>query len=49
MLRAGDVVIMDNLGSHRGKQVRQAIRQAGVRFIFLPKYSPEATRPAISR
>jgi transposase len=40
-LRAGDVVIMDNLGSHRGKRVRQAIRQAGARLIFLPKYSPD--------
>jgi transposase len=40
-LGAGDVVIMDNLGSHRGKLVRQAIRQAGARLIFLPKYSPD--------
>ena len=40
-LRPGDVVIMDNLGSHRGKLVRQAIRQAGARLIFLPKYSPD--------
>jgi len=40
-LRAGDVVIMDNLGSHRGKLVRRAIRQAGARLLFLPKYSPD--------
>ncbi len=40
-LRAGDVVVMDNLGSHRGKRVRQAIRQAGARLVFLPKYSPD--------
>jgi transposase len=40
-LKPGDVVIMDNLGSHRGKQVRQAIRQAGAKLIFLPKYSPD--------
>lgn len=40
-LRPGDVVIMDNLGSHRGKAVRQAIRRAGAKLIFLPKYSPD--------
>ncbi|MGH7880470.1 MAG: IS630 family transposase, partial [Candidatus Binataceae bacterium] len=40
-LKEGDVVIMDNLGSHRGKAVRKAIRQAGARLLFLPKYSPD--------
>ena len=40
-LSPGDVVVLDNLGSHRGKQVRQAIRRAGARLIFLPKYSPD--------
>ncbi len=40
-LAAGDVVIMDNLGSHRGKPVRRAIRAAGARLLFLPKYSPD--------
>jgi transposase len=40
-LKAGDIVIMDNLGSHRGKLVRQAIRRAGARLLFLPKYSPD--------
>ena len=40
-LKPGDVVIMDNLGSHRGKLVRQAIRQAGAKLLFLPKYSPD--------
>jgi transposase len=40
-LKAGDVVIMDNLGSHRGKAVRRAIRAAGARLVFLPKYSPD--------
>jgi putative transposase len=40
-LSPGDVVIMDNLGSHRGKLVRRAIRQAGARLLFLPKYSPD--------
>ena len=40
-LRTGDVVIMDNLGSHKGRAVRQTIRQAGARLILLPKYSPD--------
>ena len=32
---------MDNLGSHKGKAVRQAIRAVGAKLIFLPKYSPD--------
>lgn len=40
-LLAGDVVIMDNLGSHKGHAVRQAIRQTGARLFLLPKYSPD--------
>ena len=40
-LRPGDVVVMDNLGSHKGKAVRRAIRQAGAHLIFLPPYSPD--------
>lgn len=40
-LRRGDIVIMDNLGSHRGKAVRQLIRAAGAKLFFLPKYSPD--------
>jgi transposase len=40
-LRPGDIVVMDNLGSHRGRRVRQAIRQAGAKLLFLPKYSPD--------
>ena len=40
-LKPGQIVIMDNLGSHRGKAVRQAIRQAGAKLLFLPKYSPD--------
>jgi transposase len=37
----GDIVIMDNLGSHKAKAVRQAIRKAGAKLVFLPKYSPD--------
>ena len=40
-LRPGDIVIMDNLGSHKSKAVRQAIRAVGARLLFLPKYSPD--------
>ena len=40
-LKPGDVVILDNLGSHKGKAVRQAIRAVGAKRIFLPKYSPD--------
>ena len=40
-LKPGDIVIVDNLGSHRGKAVRRAIRSAGAKLFFLPKYSPD--------
>jgi transposase len=40
-LAPGDVVIMDNLGSHKGAAVRQAIRSAGAKLLFLPPYSPD--------
>ena len=40
-LRPGDIVIMDNLGSHRGKIIRRLIRSAGAKLFLLPKYSPD--------
>ncbi len=40
-LAPGDIVIMDNLGSHKGKAVRDAIRGAGAKLFFLPPYSPD--------
>jgi transposase len=40
-LRKGDIVIMDNLGSHKGKAVRELIRSTGAKLFFLPKYSPD--------
>lgn len=40
-LRAGDIVIMDNLGSHKSVAVRQLIKEAGARLWFLPPYSPD--------
>jgi transposase len=40
-LSLGDVVIMDNLGSHKGTQVRASIETAGARLLYLPPYSPD--------
>jgi transposase len=40
-LRPGDVVIMDNLGSHKSAAVRAAIAAAGAELRFLPPYSPD--------
>ncbi|KAA0122175.1 IS630 family transposase [Methylobacterium sp. P1-11] len=40
-LAPGDVVIMDNLGSHKGPAVRAAIEAVGARLLFLPPYSPD--------
>lgn len=40
-LKPGDIVVMDNLGSHKGKAVRDAIRSAGAHRLFLPAYSPD--------
>lgn len=40
-LRPGDIVVIDNLGSHKSKAVREAIRTAGARLVFLPPYSPD--------
>ena len=40
-LQPDDIVVVDNLGSHRGKAIRRIIRSAGARLFFLPKYSPD--------
>ena len=40
-LTPGDLVVMDNLGSHKGLAVRNAIRKAGAKLFLLPKYSPD--------
>jgi putative transposase len=40
-LRPGDIVIMDNLGSHKSKTIRNLIRNAEARLWFLPRYSPD--------
>lgn len=40
-LRSGDVVIMDNLGSHKNIGVRAAIEASGASLLYLPPYSPD--------
>jgi transposase len=40
-LRAGDVVVLDNLACHRRAKVREAIVGARCRLLYLPPYSPE--------
>lgn len=40
-LRPGDIVVMDNLGSHKGAGVRAAIEAAGASLLYLPPYSPD--------
>jgi transposase len=40
-LRAGEVVIMDNLPAHKPARVRELIEQRGCELIYLPAYSPE--------
>ncbi len=40
-LRPRDIVIMDNLASHKAKAIRAAIRNAGAQLFYLPPYSPD--------
>lgn len=40
-LRPGDIVVLDNLGSHKGTAARKAIEQVGAELRFLPPYSPD--------
>jgi transposase len=40
-LRPGDIVVMDNLGSHKGVGVREAIEAVGASLLYLPPYSPD--------
>ncbi len=41
VLKPGDIVVMDNLGSHKSAAIRNAIKAAGARLWFLPPYSPD--------
>lgn len=40
-LKHGDIVVMDNLGSHKGAGVRAAVEAAGASLLYLPPYSPD--------
>jgi transposase len=40
-LRKGDIVVLDNLSSHKVEGVRTAIENAGARLLYLPSYSPD--------
>ncbi len=39
--RAGDVVVMDNLSSHKGAKVHDFIQARGAEVLYLPPYSPD--------
>src|SRR3712207_2636046 len=40
-LREGQVVVMDNLGAHRPKKIRDLIEARGAELVFVPSYSPD--------
>jgi transposase len=40
-LEEGRVVVMDNLGAHRPKRVRELIEERGCELLYLPSYSPD--------
>lgn len=40
-LAAGDIMMMDNLSSHKGPRVREMIEAAGAALLYLPPYSPD--------
>ena len=40
-LRADDIVVLDNLSSHKGREINRAIRRSGAHLLFLPQYSPD--------
>jgi transposase len=40
-LKEGQVVMMDNLGAHRPKRIRELIEQRGCELLYLPAYSPD--------
>mgnify|MGYP001365022720 CR=1 FL=1 len=50
-LRPNDLVVMDNLSSHKGTRVAELIRAAGAELVYLPPYSPDLNpiEPAFSK
>jgi len=51
VLREGDIVVMDNLSSHKGIKVRRLIESRGAELFYLPPYSPDFSpiEPAFSK
>lgn len=41
LLKQGDIVILDNLPSHKRKEAREAVEAVGAQLVFLPPYSPD--------
>lgn len=41
VLKHGDIVVLDNLSSHKNKTARDEVRKVGARLFFLPPYSPD--------
>ena len=50
-LRPGDIVVIDNLSSHKGANIRRSIEAAGATLVYLPPYSPDYSpiEPAFSK
>ena len=48
-LRPGQVVVMDNLGAHKGERVRELVEGRGCELLFLPPYSPRTSTPSRRR
>jgi transposase len=50
-IKAGDIVVMDNLSSHKGNRVKELIELAGAGLLYLPPYSPDLNpiEPAFSK
>ena len=44
-LRAGQIVVMDNLGAHRPKRIRELMEQQGCELVYLPRSTPPTTIP----
>ena len=40
-LKAGQVVVMDNLSSHKGSRVKELVEERGCEILYLPPYSPD--------
>jgi hypothetical protein len=48
-LRAGQVVLMDNLSAHKGKKVRKLVEEQGTELLYLPPYSPDPIEEAFAK